>query len=113
MESGTSSLLRGVWGSGANDVYAVGEGGTVLRYDGVRWYALPNPTTKTLRAVWGTDPTDVYVVGEEGSLFRYNGSAWTTLDSKTTALLIGLSGTRGGGYVFAVGTTATIVSSVH
>jgi hypothetical protein len=46
-------------------------------------------------------------------LLQEDVSAWTTLDSKTTALLIGLSGTRGGGSVFAVGTTATILSSFH
>jgi hypothetical protein len=30
--SGTKSWLLGVWGSGANDVWAVGESGTILRW---------------------------------------------------------------------------------
>ena len=81
--------------AGPNDVFAVGEGGTVLHYDGVRWYPMPNPTTKALRAVWGTSPTDVYAAGEDGVLFRFNGSAWTALDSHTTQILLGLSGRPG------------------
>ncbi len=34
MESGTTYELRGVWGSAADDVIAVGIGGVILRYDG-------------------------------------------------------------------------------
>jgi hypothetical protein len=34
MESGTTYELRGVWGSAADDVFAVGIGGVILRYDG-------------------------------------------------------------------------------
>jgi len=34
MESGTTYELRGVWGSSAADVYAVGIGGVILNYDG-------------------------------------------------------------------------------
>ena len=34
MESGTTYELRGVWGSSARDVYAVGIGGVILNYDG-------------------------------------------------------------------------------
>jgi hypothetical protein len=32
--SGTTSTLYGVWGSGANDVWAVGAGGVVLHWNG-------------------------------------------------------------------------------
>ena len=34
MDSGTTNLLRDVWGSSATDVFAVGWGGTILHYDG-------------------------------------------------------------------------------
>ncbi len=34
MESGTTYELRGVWGSAADDVIAVGIGGVVRHYDG-------------------------------------------------------------------------------
>jgi len=113
MPSGTSFLLRSVWGSGPNDVFAVGEAGTVLRYDGTRWYAMPNPTTKALRAVWGTGPTDVYASGEDGVLFRFDGSEWSALDSRTTRILLGLWGDPASGKVLSVGTTATIIEGTR
>ena len=34
MTSATSYDLAGVWGSSATDVFAVGEGGTILHYSG-------------------------------------------------------------------------------
>jgi hypothetical protein len=34
MESGTTYELRGVWGSAADDVIAVGIGGVIRHYDG-------------------------------------------------------------------------------
>jgi len=34
MDSGTTNALRGVWGSSATDVFAVGIGGVILYYDG-------------------------------------------------------------------------------
>jgi hypothetical protein len=76
----------------------------------VRWYPLPNPTTKALRAVWGTGPTDVYAAGEDGVLFRFNGGTWTALDSRTTQILLGLSGEIDS-RVFAVGGTATVMAA--
>ena len=82
----------------------------MLHWDGVRWYPMPNPTTKALRAVWGTSPTDVYAAGEEGQLFRFNGSTWIPLESNTSQILLGLTGLPEGN-VFAVGGTATIVKA--
>ena len=34
MDSGTSQDLWGVWGTGENDVYAIGNSGTILHFDG-------------------------------------------------------------------------------
>ena len=37
MDSGTTNDLNGVWGTSADNVYAVGYGNTVLHYDGTSW----------------------------------------------------------------------------
>ena len=37
--------LYGVWGSSASDVFAVGDGGTILHYDGSAWSAMSSGTT--------------------------------------------------------------------
>ena len=41
MSSGVSQTLRGVWGDGLGQLWAVGDNGTVLRWQGAGW----NPLT--------------------------------------------------------------------
>ncbi len=45
--------LHGVWGSGPDDVFAVGDLGTILHYDGHDWDMMPSGTDANLYAVWG------------------------------------------------------------
>jgi hypothetical protein len=88
MPTPTDSLLRRIWGSGPDNLFAVGTGGTILRYDGVRWYEMPSPTTKDLRTVWGAGPTEVYAAGEDGVLLQFDGARWTMMESPTRTLLL-------------------------
>ena len=37
MDSGTTDTLWGVWGSSGSDVFAVGDNGTILHYNGSTW----------------------------------------------------------------------------
>ncbi len=65
MTSGTINTLRGVWGSSATDVFAVGDGGIILHYNGTVWSVMTSNTTYRLHSVWGTSSTNVYAVGGE------------------------------------------------
>ena len=51
----STSWLVSVWGSGPTDVWAVGEGGTILHYDGGTWTDMSDPSLSTslLWSVWG------------------------------------------------------------
>jgi hypothetical protein len=40
MNSGTSNSVECVWGSSGSDVFAVGDKGTILHYDGSAWSAM-------------------------------------------------------------------------
>ena len=40
--------LDGVWGSSATDVFAVGDSGTILHYNGSAWSAMSSGTTNEL-----------------------------------------------------------------
>jgi len=71
--------LNGVWGSSATDVFAVGDEGTILHHDGVRWVAMTSGTSHDLQAVWGHTPGDVYAAGAAGTVLYYNGYKWTRL----------------------------------
>ncbi len=87
----TTANLLGVWGSSPSDVFAVGESGTILHYDGGQWIKQTSGTTAGLRDVWGTGPTNVYVAGDSGIL-HYDGNGWSleqidpTLDSTLAAM---------------------------
>ncbi len=67
--------------------YAVGQGGTVLKWNGTSWQLLPssgNAPTGTLRAVLAFGEASVYVVSQQsGSVFRYNGTTWEKLATMT------------------------------
>jgi hypothetical protein len=43
--------LHSIWGASAADVFAVGEAGTILRYDGASWSAMPSGTAARLMGV--------------------------------------------------------------
>jgi hypothetical protein len=52
------ALARGPGGR----LYAMGESGTVISYDGTQWSSVSSPTLKTLRSAW-SDGNAIFVVG--------------------------------------------------
>lgn len=79
MDTPTSVDLHGVWGTTANNVYAVGNGGTILHYNGSVWVEINNPATQDLNAVWGNDSQDIYAVGKSGTIIHYDGNSWNIM----------------------------------
>lgn len=84
--------LYGVYGFAANDVWAVGASGTVLRYDGITWGVVPSNTSIGLRAVWGASDDDVWMVGEGGLVLHWDGSELTKVTVDTTQTLTAVWG---------------------
>ncbi len=84
--------LYGVYGFAANDVWAVGATGTVLRYDGVNWNIVPSGTAIGLRAVWGASADDVWMVGEGGVVLHWDGAALTKVVIDTLQTLTAVWG---------------------
>jgi hypothetical protein len=102
MNSGTLEQLSAVWGTSATNVFAVGDFGTILHYDGGRWSAMNSGTTNWLHGVWGTSASNVFAVGEGGTILHYNGSSWSAMNSGTTSFLFGVWGTSAAD-IYAVG----------
>ena len=79
-----SNYIFGMWGYSASDIWAVGERGTILHYNGSVWSEMtPTVSTTYLRDVWGSGPSDVWAVGTY-IVFRYNGFEWTQFDNLGT-----------------------------
>jgi len=105
--SGTTNNLQAVWGSSANDVFAVGDGGTIRHFDGSSWTVMPSGTSATLLGVWGTGPDDVFAVGVTGTIRHFADGNWTSMASPTTRNLFGVWGSAPND-VFAVGFSGEI-----
>ena len=67
-----------MWGNGASELWAVGDSGAIVHYNGSAWSLIPNsPTTATLHGVWGTAANDVWAVGDSGLILHFDGSEWS------------------------------------
>lgn len=76
----TEQDLAAVYGSGAEDVWAAGRTGEILRYRNAAWSKEDSPTTYDLFGVWASDTSDVWVVGDLGTLVHWNGSHWSLIE---------------------------------
>jgi len=73
--------LHGVWGPDPSTVYAVGEGGTVLRWSQGAWSEAWSLGGATLFGIDGEGSDSIWVVGEMGAVYFYNGVDWVLLDT--------------------------------
>ena len=84
MTSPTRADLHDVWGSNPDNVIAVGDEGTVLRYNGQQWSPEtslpPGVDAEALRGVSGSGADDIFVVGREGVILHHDGDGWTRRD---------------------------------
>jgi len=80
-----SFSVNKLWGESANSIYAVGNGGNILHYDGSAWTKLESGTTVDLQDVWGSsDGKTVWACGRtynnfQSILLKYDGTSWKTV----------------------------------
>ncbi|MCP4713729.1 MAG: hypothetical protein GY868_01325, partial [Deltaproteobacteria bacterium] len=111
VDTGSTATLYAIWGTAANDIFAVGAAGTVLHYDGSAWAAMATPAnTPDLKAVWGLSGASVYAVGNGGTILYYDGSTWAEQTSDTTEDLTGIWGAASDD-IYITGTGGTLLSS--
>jgi hypothetical protein len=79
MSSGTTNILSGVWGSSGTDVFAVGDSGVILHYNGSTWSSMASGTSNNLSGVWGSSNSNVFAVGDSGTILHYDGISWSIM----------------------------------
>jgi hypothetical protein len=88
-----SHALYKIWGTGADDVWAVGDAGLVVHWGGAAegWVEVPSGTDIDLISLWGTGPDEILAVGGRtgGVLSRWDGAQWT---AQEVPALPGLNG---------------------
>jgi hypothetical protein len=76
----SSIRLESVWGSGPDDVYAVGESGAIYHRKSGTWSFVSTGSSSTFYGVWGSSASDVYVVSSGGEIWHSPGDdSWTKL----------------------------------
>lgn len=100
--------LHGIWGSSASSVWAVGDNGAIVHWDGLAWSEPSRPTSSHLHGVWGSSANDVWAVGTAGTILHWDGGAWSSVPSGTTSDLTAVWGSSAVD-VWAVGSGGTIV----
>jgi hypothetical protein len=99
-----------VWGTGPDDLHAVGAAGVALHFDGTQWRQVQTGTSDDFVSLWGRAADDVVAVGgrANGMMARWDGTAWT---SQVLAQTPGLNGVwmASDGTAWASGLRATIV----
>jgi hypothetical protein len=95
--NGSPASVHGLWGSGPNDVWAVGLTGEIHHYNGT-WSKVGSGTTQNLMAVWGSGANDVFAAGGNGSsattavIVHWNGSTWSTMTTPGGSSVTALAG---------------------
>ena len=98
--------LYDIGGTGANDVYACGEKGTMLHFDGTSWTAQDMGTTSAIIA-FHEDGNTLYAVGHGGHIWRNTSGSWEGLTSGTRENLYGVG--KFGDDIYACGANGTLL----
>lgn len=93
------STLWAVWGTDATHVWAVGDAGVIVAWDGSTWAMQPSGTMFALNGIWGTSATDIYVAGAGGTVLHYDGTKWSRKETGTGVNLLNVFGVGNDVYV--------------
>lgn len=84
VSSPTTNKLVDIYMLSPTEGWAVGENGTIIRWNGVAWENVVSPTSTNLGGVYMVSPTDGWIVGGYGTILRWDGTTWSTVSSPTT-----------------------------
>lgn len=84
-------VLRAIWGSSGTDVWAAGDAGKLLRYDGT-WTPHGGSTTEGLAAIWGASASEVWIGGISGTLLHFDGTVISSASSGILASILSIYG---------------------
>ena len=73
--SPTDRVLWSIWGDD-DQIFAVGDEGAIIAFDGERWIGQTAPSPLHLHGVWGRRPDQVYAVGDFAAVLEFDGSGW-------------------------------------
>ncbi len=84
--TGITNDANAMYGTADGRVWAVGDEGRILVWDGTWWALQQAPTTVSFRGVWGRSASDAWAVGDSGAIMRWDGLVWSQLGDIPAAL---------------------------
>lgn len=79
-------VLRSLFILSADDIWTVGDEGSILHYDGVQWNEITSPiiaNTFSLTDIAATSNNNIWVIGSQGVLLHYDGTTWQRITANT------------------------------
>jgi hypothetical protein len=71
------NTLEGIWGSSPDDIWAVGQRGTILHWDGTNWVGTIAGWAYPCNDIWGSSATNIWAVGNK--IIHYDGYQWSVV----------------------------------
>ncbi|NQU16445.1 MAG: hypothetical protein HQ564_00140 [Candidatus Saganbacteria bacterium] len=65
-------MIYAIHGTSANNIFAVGEGGNLLKYDGSDWLLIETATSEAFYRLWSPSPDVVYLLGSDRYIKKYS-----------------------------------------
>ncbi len=110
-----------VWANSPNDVWTVGNGGVISRWNGSTFVNVPSGVTTDLYGVWGTSSTDMWVVGASAVTRHWDGKVWESRPIGLNTYVSAIHGTNSdniwavgnGGYAHWTGASWVLQTSAN
>lgn len=83
--------LNSVWGSGPENIWAGGQGGLLMYWNGKRWFPYWSPAGEDITSITGFGTSSVWATDKTGNILRSNGTCPTpdtcwTIEKRTSPL---------------------------
>ena len=88
--AGCTEDLNDISGTAVDDVWAVGEAGKILKWNGSAWTAVTSNTDAVLNDVWTLSAQEAWAVGDGGVILRYLNGQWGEVTSGVATDLNGI-----------------------
>jgi len=97
--------LNSIYMLSSSDGWAVGDGGTIIRWNGSNWNSVGSPVASPndIRGVWLAASADGWAVGDAGRILRWNGANWNFYQTAPVAAQLNEIHGTASTNVFAVG----------
>ncbi len=101
VETGVKKNIYGLWGTSAQNIYAVGALGTLWHWDGGGWTQQASAAKTDWRGIFGIDAQDIFAVGLGGAAAVFDGLVWKTVPVAGNQNLTGVFAAQGASGIVA------------